>query len=122
MNSIGLAVRSCFHERHASQSIGTTPSRKTTILLERDLSIRISACSVELLQVHAFVEAGHLLGISVERQGGPLEELAQAALRGLAPARMIDRRIDVRIKSVLGWVHQVPGRRGLGAGELDLYN
>jgi len=54
-----------------------------------------------LAQVHAGVEAGHLLGVAVERQRRAASDLADPSLRRLAPARMVDRRVHVRVEAVL---------------------
>ena len=39
-----------------------------------------SHCSLKIfLQIHPVVQAGHLIAVSVEHQGGPLVELAEAS-------------------------------------------
>src|SRR5438477_12702520 len=43
----------------------------------------------EPAQVHPRVEAGHLVAVAVEGQRGPAGDLADAALRLLAPARVV---------------------------------
>src|SRR5262245_5596551 len=52
-------------------------------------------------QVHSRVQRLHLIGVAVEHERLAPEELADPPLRCLAPTRMIDGRIDVRIKAVL---------------------
>src|SRR5438445_10986479 len=65
-----------------------------------------------LAQVHAGVEAGHLLGVAVEGQRRAAAELTDPSLRRLAPARMVDRRVHVRVEAVLAGRPAVPrGRR-----------
>src|SRR5690606_10933702 len=67
---------------------------------------RFAAPSVILDQVHAGVERCDLFGITIESQGlHPVAEKIEAvagdaSLRALAPARMADVRIDVRIEPV----------------------
>src|SRR6202140_3441150 len=71
-----------------------------------------------LFQVHAGVEACHLV-VSIEHQRRALQEFTQAAFLGLAPARMIDAWIHVRIETVFAGSHLLPGVQGLVAGEAD---
>src|SRR6476620_6986912 len=75
------------------------------------------APSIELLQVHAGIEAGDLISVAVEHEGrAALHEdaaFADAPFGGLAPARMIDRRVHVGIEAVLAWGLLVPSRRRL---------
>src|SRR5437879_2762187 len=71
-----------------------------------------------LFQVHAAVESCHLV-VSFEHQGWPLEEFTQAAFLGLAPARMVDARIHVRIETVFAGSRLLPGVHGLVAGEAN---
>src|SRR5256885_1251034 len=54
---------------------------------------------VVLLQIHAGVERGDLVGVAVEWEGRPPTELADPALGVLSPARMTDRGIDVRVEA-----------------------
>ena len=51
--------------------------------------------SVELLQVHASVQAGNLIGVTIKHEGFTSEDFAQTPLRGLAPTRMLDLGIHV---------------------------
>src|SRR5690349_17583499 len=69
-------------------------------------------------QIHAGIEAGDLIAIAVERQGRPAlrqeaATLADAPLGCLAPARVVDLRIDVRIEAVLARILLIPGGRRL---------
>src|SRR5204863_3947293 len=64
--------------------------------------------SIELPQVHARVERGDL-GVPVEHQGLPPQELPDAPLPGLGPARMIHVRVHVCVEPVLAWRILRPG-------------
>src|SRR5439155_14240432 len=55
---------------------------------------------VILPEVQSSVEARDLIAVAVEHQRLAPEELADAPLGGLGPARMIDRRIHVRVEAV----------------------
>src|SRR5688572_2871030 len=66
------------------------------------LTARMNNRLVVLLEIHAGVQGGHVVPIAVEWQRRPPTELADATLGGLAPPRMIDGRIDVRVEAVLG--------------------
>src|SRR5277367_5042771 len=65
------------------------------------------------LQVHARVQTGDLVAVAIEHQGRPAQKLAEAALLGLAPARVIDFRIYVRIETVFPRIRDVPSRARL---------
>src|SRR5690606_14285012 len=78
--------------------------------------------SVVLPEVHAAIEARDLLGIAVERQRRALEELADAALARLAPARVIDVRVHVRIEAVLVRRGLLPRVHRLALDEADLHD
>src|SRR5882757_6354531 len=77
---------------------------------------RAAAMSVVGLEIEARVEARHLLAVTIERKRGPPlgkePALADAPLARLAPARMVDRRVDVGKEPVLAGVLLLP--RGLG--------
>src|SRR3954465_10890064 len=80
--------------------------------------------SVVRLQVHAGIEAGNLVGVAVEGQGGVAaggEEatFADPPFARLAPARMVDCGIDVGIKSVLSGIACLPGVERLLVGQRD---
>src|SRR5271157_1318079 len=87
---------------HASRASGTRQARKMTGLRYFGFTVRYSKI---LLQVHSCVQRCHLVAVAVEHQRGTLEELADAALLGLAPARMVhisgSRSSRSRIRSVL---------------------
>src|SRR5271165_3488501 len=68
MYSRGLAVRSPFHVRQASHNAGARPARNTRTLTHRRFNIvRLSEI---LLQIHAGIEAGHLVAVAVEHLRG----------------------------------------------------
>src|SRR5207249_11443916 len=73
-------------------------------------------------QVHARVEIGNLLGVAVERERRAPAELAETPLGRLAPARMINRRVHVRIETVLTRRGQIPRGGRLLIGETDLHD
>src|SRR5688572_15778242 len=60
------------------------------------------------LQSHAGVSMSDIAGVTIERQGGPLAQLADADFPFLAPARMAHARIDVAVEAILGWNGLVP--------------
>src|SRR5215471_988191 len=67
--------------------------------------------SVELPEVHAGVHRRDLIAVAVEHQRLRGREVARDALLGrLAPARMIDVRIHVRVEAVLAGIRVVPRR------------
>src|SRR5262245_15280791 len=107
MKLIGLAVRSPRHVQNARKASGSRQSNHTAALRLR-WARRVTA-SIELAQVHARVERGHLVGVAVEHERLAAAELADAPLGGLAPARVIDRRIDVGVEAVLARLGLVPG-------------
>src|SRR5262249_59502457 len=59
---------------------------------------------------------------AVERRSPPLQELADPPLGGVAPPRVIDRRIHVRVKAVLVWRLTLPRVDRLFCDELDLHD
>src|SRR5882672_3765009 len=64
---------------------------------------------VILLQVHAVIEAGDLLAITIKHERGALEDFAEAAFLRLSPARVVDAGIHVGVKTVFIGSHAVPG-------------
>src|SRR5262249_19593405 len=59
-------------------------------------------------QVHAGVEQRDLGGVAVEKERRPPPELADAAFRGLTPARVVHPGVHVGVKAVLvgaNWFH-----------------
>src|SRR5690349_10248356 len=104
--SSGLTVRSSCQARQASQSAGARQTRNTGILTHRRLSIGL----VVFLQVHAGIQAGHLLAVAVEDLGRMVyERRGEALLLRLTPPGVIHRRIHIRIETVLLRVRHVPG-------------
>src|SRR5207342_2956767 len=65
-------------------------------------------------------EARHLIAIAIEHQRLAAQELADAAFGRLAPARMVDRRVDVRIEAVFLRRRFLPGIERLLLREPDL--
>src|ERR1019366_3953615 len=98
MYSIGLAVRFWLHARQPSQKIGATLATNTSTLVQRCFNMLVI-----LLEIHPVIQAGHLVAIAVEHQGGPLAEFAQPPLAPLAPPRMVYVRVHIGVKPVLGW-------------------
>src|SRR5688572_32978122 len=78
--------------------------------------------SEEALQVHAAVEVRDRVGVPVEGQGGAARELPDAALAGLAPARMIDLGVHVGVKAVFFGAGAVPSGARLLLDEADFYD
>src|SRR4051812_40005004 len=100
MNSIGLTPVPPLKASQTSQSRGPRARTKTTGLAARPESIALIEGPSEIGgEVHVGIERGDLLGVAVEHERVAAEELADAPLRRLAPARMIDRRIDVGIEA-----------------------
>src|SRR5689334_4862353 len=102
-------------------------SRPNRVRLSADRAVDAAAGMLVVgLEIEAGVEACHLLAVAVEHQRrSPLHEqsaLADAALGGLAPARVVDVWIDVGIKAVLARVLHVPGAGGLLLGEADAHD
>src|SRR5689334_15157814 len=61
-----------------------------------------------LAKVHALVERRDLILVPVEHHRRPIPELAQPPLAGLAPSRVIDHRVHVRVEPVLVRRHHLP--------------
>src|SRR5882672_3264030 len=76
-----------------------------------------SSLLVELLQVHSCVERRDLGGVTIELEGVAAAQLADAPLGRLAPARVANLGIDVRVEPVLARRGPVPGGLGLLGGE-----
>src|SRR5262245_31355981 len=75
------------------------------------------------LQVHAHVQARYLIAVAVEHLGRPIsKESGQSDFLGLAPARMIDGGVDVRVEPVLLWRRMLPRTDRLLRYEPDLHN
>src|SRR5258706_4396210 len=72
------------------------------------------------------IHLGNLLGVTVEHQRRPnsltekrIPRFADALLAGLAPSRMLDRRIDVRVEAVRLGPRLHPRAHGLFFDESD---
>src|SRR3974390_2805044 len=90
---------------------GTMQTRKTTTLvhlLVRSLR-KEKLASMVFLQVHAGVEAGNLVFITIEHERFAHEDFAKAAFAGLAPARMIHVGIHVGVKAIFRGRVKAPG-------------
>src|SRR5688572_9488658 len=113
-NSIGFAPK---RPRKASKKRRTSGTRaladKSTLLNRTSFISRPPVNISEVpFQVHPGVQTGHLVSVAVEHQGFPAVKLADASLRGLRPAGVIDVRIHVRVEAVLVRSGKVPcGRR-----------
>ena len=70
-------------------------------------------------QIHPRIQFRHLIGVAVEREGRPLEQLADAALSRLAPARVIHRGVHIAIETVFVTRDFIPRGPRLGLGEAD---
>src|SRR5271157_4482273 len=109
MYSMGLAVRLWWIARQATWPSGIRQKANTGNLIHLLLRTfrKRSPSLIILLQVHARVERRNLV-IAIEHHGGAAEELAQAALLGLGPARVIHLGVDVGIKPVFAGGGHVP--------------
>ncbi|ABA48737.1 hypothetical protein BURPS1710b_3740 [Burkholderia pseudomallei 1710b] len=78
------------------------------------------------LQIHPAIHRRDPIAIAVEHQRLALRReeavLADAPLGRLAPARMVDVRVDVRIEAVFVRRIRVPARRRLPVDEADLHD
>src|SRR5690349_11543857 len=116
---MGLAVRSPVHPRHASIARGARQTAHTPIMSAtrpRRVMGSLPRISVVFLQVHSGIEGRHLVRVAVEGQRLATPELADPPLGGLAPARVVDGRVDVRVETVLLRRGLVPGRLRLLRG------
>src|SRR5439155_23491670 len=117
---MGLEVRSS-----ASQPRTSTPSGQRlvtqTAALRATRPRYATRALVELLQVHTRVHRRDLIAVPVEHEGLPATHLGNAPLRRLAPARMVDLRVHVRVEAVLTRGGLVPGGLGLLRGQADLH-
>src|SRR6266542_222379 len=77
---------------------------------------------VIFLEVHSLVQTCHLLTVAVEHERLSAKKFADAPFAGLAPARMIDFRIDIRVKAVFLGLHHVPRRGRLLLDEAQFDN
>src|SRR5215472_12326095 len=114
MDSTGFAPSPPVKPRQTSAPRGIRQRKKTTTLvhlLVRRARISCYASLVVLFQVHAVVQAGDLIAVTVEHQRVALEDFAKAAFLGLAPAWVVHIGIHIRIEAVLVGGREVPGRR-----------
>src|SRR5690606_2606504 len=108
-NSGGFAPSPPLNPSHTQRKRGYKASRKTRGLalptcfaVQRGPSFSMGTLIV-FSKIQAGVQGCDLLAIAVERQGFHArgeEAVADAAFRGLAPARMRDVRVDVGVKTV----------------------
>src|SRR6188472_1110531 len=75
-----------------------------------------------LPEIHAGVERRDLVPVAVEHQRRPASQVGQASLAGLAPARVIDFRVDVRVEPILAGVRGLPRRAWLLVGKADAHD
>src|SRR5438105_7014010 len=134
----GFALRLPVNAAHTSHANGTKAAPKTRTLRMRiviaDRGMRTadrgtsatrnpqSAMSVVLSKVHAGIQARDLIAVAVEHERLAHQELADAALGRLAPARMIDRRIHARVEAVLVRRLVLPRVQRLLLDELHLHD
>src|SRR2546426_4989659 len=97
---IGFAVRSsrAIQVRSVARGARHTPQ---SAALSAMRARRDTDALVVLPEIHAGVEVRDLVGVAVERERGTAPELADPPLGGLAPARVVDRGVDVRVETVL---------------------
>ena len=88
-SSTGLAPSRSCSVRHASHAAGTSARRKIARLLQAGEHQQGNA-SVILAEIHAGVQRRHLIAVAVEHHRRPRQQIRQAPLPRLAPARMID--------------------------------
>src|SRR5687767_12324858 len=78
---------------------------------------------VVFCQVHPRVQFSHLVAVAVEQDGRRnLEQSGQPDFLRLAPARMVDGRIDVGVEAVLAGLSALPAIERLLLGEPDLHD
>ncbi len=66
------------------------------------------------------IQPRHLFGIAVEHQRRAAAQLADAALGGLRPARVVDLGVDVGVEAVFVRGDRAPQGGGLFGDQLDL--
>src|SRR5215213_5455980 len=94
----------------------TSSLRSGRVACPRSSASRLEVSS----QVHPGVKVADLFGVPVEEQRVAPAVLADAPLARLAPARVADVRVDVRVEAVLPRRVVVPRRLGLVAHEANL--
>src|SRR5260370_15757596 len=114
MRRVGRPSR---HERRAGRELeakrGRTGREQLWSTCWREVCARVDPGSVILLQIHAVVQAGYLIAITIKHERGALEDFTEAAFLGLGPARVVDRWIFVGVKTVFAGVEVHPHRLGL---------
>lgn len=81
--------------------------------------------SVKLPPVHATVQTGYLITIAIEhlcRNGARKDAGVNAAFVSLTPARMVNLRVDVGIKTIFVRSHLVPQGIRLFCRETNFHN
>src|SRR5216684_1550500 len=73
-------------------------------------------------KIHSRIKAGDLVSVTVEWQRRTTMILADASFARLAPARMIDGGVNVRIKAVLVGRRDIPGSRRLFLGQTNIHD
>src|SRR4051794_3169571 len=76
--------------------------------------------SIVLPQVHAGIQRRDLFGVAIEGQRWPALGFADALLGRLAPARVIDLRVDVGVKAIFVGPVGAPRCLGLAIDQVDL--
>src|SRR6185369_119647 len=76
---------------------------------------------VVLLKIHTVVQAGYLI-VTVEHQRIALQKFSEPPFFCLAPARMVDMWIHIRIKTVLMGIRVIPRGRRLAFRKTNLHN
>src|SRR5260370_20584662 len=96
-------------------AMGTRQSANTTTLVHLFIKMRfISLFLVIFLQVHAVVQTGDLISVTVEHlRGRILEKSWQANFLGLAPTWVVHLGIYIGIETILIIIGNVPGCRRL---------
>src|SRR5438552_17117081 len=117
MKLIGFAVRSSVHARYARMASGSRQTTQT-VAFSATRFRRLNGL-IELLEIHARVERRDLVGVAVEHEGLATAELADPPLGRLAPARMADLGVDVRVEPVFRRCRHVPGGLRLVGHEAD---
>src|SRR6185437_6995337 len=99
----------------------TTPSLTTRSLTTqyRHPGICLASRSKIPPQVHSRVQVRHLIRVPVEHERFLTSKLADAALARLRPARMIHRRIDVRVEAIFVRRRDLPRVQRLFVDERD---
>src|SRR5690606_1672573 len=119
-SSAGLAPSVPVTRRATRKIAGAMPPNTSRGRRKRSMTEPSVTRSIVPAQVHPAVQRRDLICVAIEHQGGSLEEIANAPLARLAPARMIDLGIHVGVEAVLARQDAIPGRTRHLAGEADL--